>query len=885
MATSTNRKRATDADVEQIVSRLQRYVGRDANVAHDMRQRLHGTVEYAEGARVPSYFLDEVHYASTYQLARFFVPSLPQTSNGGSASRKRGRDASPPSIDEQQAMREQIAAMQRQIREKERALERGLERERALREQMAAQMAAALSRRSNEEATDSLPPIVPPERHSDDQAQNDVIMFDAIEGGGSSSHVQDVATQVLQMLHLPVVDEITISDVEALFDKRVSSSIGQNTVPFRTLCNFEPDSVLTAFSHRGATVCSSIEQSQKTFLLVALAALASMKKRPCVLVVGLSKPATNELETKMRVTLQSLGIVSSFLANEESAWSRFTSDITKVNEFREGRRLIISPGYATGRMSFIEEVDANDVLVLMDESDVVFASDNWTRESKDGVLARVIGRPQDADSRVTGIALVSATHLGDMHLWNKVIPDVPKTFIEVDLDLLKERGFTTHHEMDLIDTVDIKCANKTSQYGLDTPGFRYLTNDFVTCPGTKKLMLIASCPRVNAGDSTLFTQADFVLRLDPEALVVVHYSGRSFFVRRDSQGVNVCQEMVFRGTNTGRPKKVKTIGDALELLQARYARHDDRRFVVVGYNALQRSSSTRTSDMVPTHMFALMGKGRHTADVRQTMMRPAGRSTQVRTNNGHGHVKVVTPEEDWEMVTVIYELQVAIAEKMTNDSSFDFETFEGYGIDAASVVNTSRLHARPKVKLDGSWRVDATEDEWREAQRVRVETRRAREQRKEDTMRRSEVMGSSSASVELPAAEAEAPEAAADDNAFVEDGAADEYEGIGAAAGDNAPPYTATTRTIVEHQQGQQIDILIRAMAATAPVAGSFTRFASDQGVDITSHHRYICYVMRSRGLMTAVGVSPVALTRLGCDYAVEKWGADSLSEFYKSFV
>ena len=752
-ARTSRRRVASEEEVDAIVARLLVHVKRggqmtsmavpgssrpcyggattaEDEVAGYLREN---ALEYDDGHGAYRFWLFGKHYSSVYQLARHFAPGLSARRGGGGddpSKRTRGTEEEETDGDRKEGNEgDMLRTMRRMQEEMEVLRKRAADAEARLKQR---------ERRPNKrrrldpdlDARPQAPPRIPSTVSSSSSATGEGGEEQEDPGLFEDTDPPPASRPATTMLRLPVVSsELTLDDVNAVFDRRVANLGGMTSL--RDLCNFDPEIVLEMFTHRGAAFATAMEQSQKSHLLVALAALASMKRRPCVLVVGQPHASTSELEVKMRDTLESMGIATSFLSNAQGGWNKLKADPARMAEFHSGHRVLVTPGYAMARTSLIEEVDARDVLVLLDESDVVFARDSWAPGTKEADFARLIGRPQEDGARVTGVVLVSATHIADYHLWRKAMPDVPKLFGSVDLELLRRRGFTTHHEMDLMDTVTREDAQKHTQYGLRTRGFRRLMEDFKTCGGTKKLMLVASCPRVNVGEATLFTQGEEVQRMDPEALVVVHYSGRCFFrVRNKWEEMKTWNRS--GATETARkPRRVKAIGTAFKLLQQRYCRRQgrDRRFVGVGYNALARSMSARTGDMVPTHMFALLGKGRHSADVRQTLMRPAGRSTGVRVANGHGNVKVVTPEEDWELVTALYGFQESIAEEMASNPDFDFESHRHYDISAAPVVRSRRKHVRPKMRLADNWKVNATPEEVRRYEDERNRKRREREER------------------------------------------------------------------------------------------------------------------------------------------------------------
>jgi hypothetical protein len=465
-----------------------------------------------------------------------------------------------------------------------------------------------------------------------------------------------------------------------------------------------------------------------------------------MMIAGLTKPGTFELTMKMASTLrESFGVETTFCDGQISSYKRMTSNEVK-QQFLCGKHFIVMPSYAQHRAEYLNEVDAKKVLVLMDESDVVMKRIEWAPNSKEAKLIEIIGRPHEDSSRVTGVVNVSATHMGDMYLWKRVMGNVPQDSVFVPPDLLKSRGFTTQDEMTLFSSrVSQDDAKPPKQYGFESRGFKDLMQDFKTCSGRRKLMMVASCPRVSAGASTLYTQARRVLQddMDPQAIVMVHHSGKCVALLRDQNGTIIEKHMrkrqVLNAGSITSPRRVRivnitTAGEALTKLENMYCQNGvDRRFIAIGYNAFARTASVRTSTMVITHMFAFLTKGRHSADVRQTLMRPAGRTTNVRKENNGGvetHVKVVTPMEDWHMVTELYKFQVWLAEKRMEDPSFDMVNAL-CPLEYDPVVASNRSHAPNTMKFRPEWRVDATRRERRVAASERKNEQRERETERE----------------------------------------------------------------------------------------------------------------------------------------------------------
>ena len=556
------------------------------------------------------------------------------------------------------------------------------------------------------------------------------LIVDDEDGGGRSVSEDEEEVEAINISE--IVDEIMERDLEW---HGVTKKIREHV-------NFDTQSVLNAFTFRGAMFAFSMEQSEKTFFELVLVVLASIIGRPVMMIAGLTKPGTFELTMKMASTLrESFGVETTFCDGQISSFKRMTSNEVK-QRFLCGKHFIVMPSYAQHRTEYLNEVDAKKVLVLMDESDVVMKRIEWAPNSKEAKLIEIIGRPHEDSSRVTGVVNVSATHMGDMYLWKRVMGNVPQDSVFVPPDLLKSRGFTTQDEMTLFSSrVSQDDAKPPKQYGLESRGFKDLMHDFMTCSGRRKLMMVASCPRVSAGASTLYTQARRVLQddMDPQAIVMVHHSGKCVALLRDQNGTIIEKHMrkrqVLNAGSITSPRRVRivnitTAGEALTKLENMYCQNGvDRRFIAIGYNAFARTASVRTSTMVITHMFAFLTKGRHSADVRQTLMRPAGRTTNVRKENNGGvetHVKVVTPMEDWHMVTELYKFQVWLAEKRMEDPSFDMVNAL-CPLEYDPVVASNRSHAPNTMKFRPEWRVDATRQERRFAANARTEEQIERE--------------------------------------------------------------------------------------------------------------------------------------------------------------
>jgi len=384
-------------------------------------------------------------------------------------------------------------------------------------------------------------------------------------------------------------DDENEMDVGALVEDMMDNPFEWHgvTKKLRNHVNFDSQAILNAFTFRGAVFAFSMEQSEKTLFEMILAGLASLVGRPCILVAGLKHPSTAELTAKMQQKLEQVfGVTTYFMSNAEKPYMKMIGDEEFKSAFLRGKRLVVMPAYAQHRTQFLNALNARNVLTLLDESDEVIKRTGWTESAKEARFVDIVGRPHEDTSRVTGVVLVSATHMSDMHVWTNHLKDVPQHSVFVDPAVLKARGFTTQDDMTLFSSrVTHIDAKPYRQHGVLSEGFKDLMADFKSCPGRRKLMMVASCPRVAAGESTLYTQArrilgegdgedeedaeDLARDMDPHAIVLVHHSGKSAGLWRApaEQGGQIVKKELKKRNAKGRVVNVGTAGEALSMLE------------------------------------------------------------------------------------------------------------------------------------------------------------------------------------------------------------------------------------------------------------------------------------------------------------------------------
>lgn len=901
------KRRATALDLENTTKRMTPYMSSEQldSVKFFFSEN---NVEISDGNGQYRYWINDRHIGSTYLLAKYFVPSLPATQTEfktlkkGDFNKKRKNEddgiqanempnqldnpvdsisTSVPVSPEVQAYVQNMMATERERMEREKE---------SMKKMYEKKIASLVKKMKNGEpvhpskkkkvnhTTSSDPPndfIQHQNIVADTNLSSNNIMDGSSDAVGSDRHLglfddyetpptaNPLTQAVMNSLSLEQVDEsvFTLKHVEDMFEKQIYC-FGKLTT-MEQVCNFTAGNVFDTARHKGVIFASAHEQGFKSSLIAALMGVSSITRRPTLLIAGLAHDQTKEMTSKMEQILESFNIKSRFLSNAEGGWERFKNDQDAVDQFKQGKLLIVTPGYAMARATILDEIDATNAMVILDESDNILKKDPsmWTPGSKEDSFGKLISNPQDINSRVSSVVLISATHLADFHIWKHYT--VPKLYISASMDLLRDRGYTTHADMQQFQDVDMKDINVSTKYGIETPAFKMLMHDFKTCPGRRKLMLVASSPFVNSDNKcTLFTQADAILDQDEEALIIIHFSGKCFFACKDKdkdgkkhfvEMISICHD--YLKPSKKKEKRVKTIEKALLHLEKRYCGQEtnpnrdaagpsnrpvplpiparDRRFIVIGYNALARSTSPRTATIVPTHTFVAMGKGRNAADVRQTTMRPAGKTTEVRRANGHDKVKVVTPKEDWDMVCALYGFQELIADESMRNPNFDFEKYEEYSIAAEPVVKSTRSMAPPQIRMMPAWNYKATAVEEEEARARKEAERREMEER-----RRIFILENIS-SAEVETAEPTTP-------------------------GDEDKNEKYVTGTINENAIK-----LLKALLVEGPVRvkGELSLFAKERGIDLQSGHRKIVFNLRRSGLITPADGEFVSLTPKGVDF------------------
>ncbi len=518
-----------------------------------------------------------------------------------------------------------------------------------------------------------------------------------------------VAAALLEAPPLLEVDDwrtnLTVDHVRQILGTTIVTNFGARK-RLSELCNFAAEDVFKAFKFNGLASAEAWEQGGKCYFMVALAAVARACKRPVMLVVAEKHSNVKGVSLKMECVLEVFGVKTRFMNNGGKVWERLQKSKDSKHDLanlRSGKLLLVTPGYAAARIAVLREEGVTDALLLVDECDSLTRCDSVAkmrdneRQLFDVTLAAMHAAPGESIT-ISTVTFVSATHLASIK-WSQELEHGRSTLVSADVELLRQRGYTSPDDLELFCPADPGNVGQDTYYGITTVAGQRLIRDFRECPGQRKLMVITSCPYVNAGAATLHTQAEQVLLQDPEGVVVVTCPGGAWLYLQHPQvpGETVGKKIVVRGAGGRRAAPVNTPDQALALVEQRYgAAGDVLRFYAIGYRTQLRSMSTRTTRRVPTHMYVVPTKGVDTAETKQAIMRCGGDTVNARLVNGFTKVKVVCRQDDFDMVRELTGFTMHVFAEREAHPEIGVEDVRH---SFSGVSNAGRRHAPPKMNI------------------------------------------------------------------------------------------------------------------------------------------------------------------------------------------
>ncbi|GAQ79655.1 hypothetical protein KFL_000350120 [Klebsormidium nitens] len=316
--------------------------------------------------------------------------------------------------------------------------------------------------------------------------------------------------------------------------------------------------------------------------------------------------------------------------------------------------------------------------------------------------------------------MVSASHLATVK-WLGELRVPFRTFL-TDLDQLDVRGYALESDLRPVWFIEREAVTFSNNYGFHESCFAEFFQDVAQPgPGCKRVLaLIATSPRVWTNGMTLFKQAaEAVTRYVPHGIAVV-VCGRGIFVTRaalepDPENLGCSADGCPKGFQRlfhrpdasdwriGREVMMRQVNDVIQKLDCEYGLSIP--FMVFGYNLTGRSVSLRALLRVLTHLAIAFQKGRHTADLRHTFMRGAGKTRAVRESNGFvGGVRILCVKEDYEVVKELFHFTAEVL-RMTavgpgQRPDVSWLQYRQYAPRYKEVLETQRPHARRSLGLD-----------------------------------------------------------------------------------------------------------------------------------------------------------------------------------------
>ncbi|CAK0778104.1 hypothetical protein CVIRNUC_004565 [Coccomyxa viridis] len=343
---------------------------------------------------------------------------------------------------------------------------------------------------------------------------------------------------------------------------------------------------------------------------------------------------------------------------------------------------------------FSAEVDLSGINLIIDEADNVWSTfvdtNTFMPLQREGELYDLLGQHPLQNSRVRTISLVSAT-IAPIQWWTQMWHLKPQKFIADD-QMLLEKGFADELHLKpvypMLKSGDIK-ANKN--YGWDHPSFKRVFDEFHADIRPGRLMMVATTPRVNAGDNTVFHQAEMTLadRCPDAACLVVHGGGINLLYRNadDPEAAHGY------GVHLKKNFDVKEVGAAIAFIDASWGLQVP--IIVFGYHCVGRSKSIRSDKRVITHLIVALQSGKSAPDLKQTIMRFGGFTANVRRENGFTDgVMFLGVQEDLLLFLQYYDFQKAALAK--GDDWMSAEYPQRFG----PVVQSARKHAKKSLRLD-----------------------------------------------------------------------------------------------------------------------------------------------------------------------------------------
>jgi hypothetical protein len=567
--------------------------------------------------------------------------------------------------------------------------------------------------------SDVLPQVSPPRPQGvfDDGTEEEAEDVASSDGDG------DIAVVVVPA----VIDVTPAMRARVLELAAMSVSAYRVRRAFSAHVNFDVESLLPSIAQPGARLMVAPPQSYKTAGIAAQLIIGAVMERPSVVVVADKRCNVMGIAGKLMMVMPRtplFSVTATYMPGRR-AWSALAAS-SDMERFRNGRHVpvLIATGASLRHLNdFLDANGVSDVNLILDEADAMWSNAvEWVgtdavrtwRDLESSVtereaqLYRLLSVPplnRDATggrllSRVRTLQQYSATHLATV-AWH-LMWRLPCLAHVADTDLMLQRGYCTFRDLRPFELdgarVFLDPATQTpgGKYNVDHATVRAYFAAFRDDVRRGRLMMVALSPFHTARDVNSQTIAAKALRRVPDAFVLVASASGVQLRYRDVDERRKRVE-VMSSLTTGRRMDVP---EALDYADAKFGLA--RPGIVVGMNILTRCLSARSDKRGLTHILAAPTSGRNTADTDQMLSRGNGKLAELHAQYGFDGVSVLCTEEDYKLVTNLYDMTLAMVRRAATGNLEDVTAFMDGQYDRryAPVLASRRPHGRPKMKID-----------------------------------------------------------------------------------------------------------------------------------------------------------------------------------------
>lgn len=487
----------------------------------------------------------------------------------------------------------------------------------------------------------------------------------------------------------------------------------------------------------------SAEQTNKTMMAVGIMKAAHVMRKPTAMfVMDLKRSIESLCHTKVDAALRPFGI-EAINPSGKAGFRALSRNAAKMEKFRNGQLVLIMQPLQNNISLFFENIvlkhDIHDMVTILDEADAMWSSavdiqNGWVRAqvtARERQMYRLLAGPFSSDNmslfqsnRVRCLFSVSATHMATLE-WHSQWRAPYKSYV-VDLDMLKERGFSVYDSLDLLKDstgtnifLDPGMQTKRQDYNIRSRPVRRIMEVFYedmkdvyradTKTGKKGLlMMVAMSPRINANGMNAHVISEHLLQSlrdmrdqdaagagsstgpagqGKEPVAIVICNDGPWLVQLKPDGEGVCKTKLRKKVRCSKTRRWTirrmTSEEAIAFVDKEFKL--DTPLLLVGFGCMKRGLSLRSHRRAITHLMVGPTRGMAAANVQQMTMRCGGSTTTTREDNGFSGVTVLMIEEDYQLVKNLY--------KFTSDALRSSATGRLEDVDAWKTKSYARHFA------------------------------------------------------------------------------------------------------------------------------------------------------------------------------------------------